>query len=130
MLLGAQIDIYTDHKNLNYSSIVNQRVICQLNYLEEYSPVFHHIPGENNNIADTFSRLPRREDIDSPSEEEKTRLSNIPIINSFYTFIHDDPELVDCFLNLPDLNYQPFPLDLSTLLKVKSTINHFYNDAC
>jgi hypothetical protein len=27
------------------------------------------------------------------------------------TSILDDQELTDCFLNLPDLNYEPFPLD-------------------
>jgi rRNA-processing protein FCF1 len=71
MLLGAQIDIFTDHKNLTYSSTVNQQVIWQLNYLKEYSPKYHHILGENNNIADTFSRLPRRKDIKYLLEEEK-----------------------------------------------------------
>jgi hypothetical protein len=111
MLLGPKIDIYTDHKNLTYSSTVNQRVIQQLNYLEEYSPTYHHIPGKMNNIADIFSCLPGWEYIKYTLEEEKERLSNIELNNSYHTSILDDPELVDCFLNLPDLNYQPFPLD-------------------
>jgi transposase InsO family protein len=32
-------------------------------------------------------------------------------LDSFCTSILDDRELTECFLNLPDLNYQPFPLD-------------------
>jgi hypothetical protein len=31
MLLGAQIVIPTNHKNLTYKSSVNKRVLCQLN---------------------------------------------------------------------------------------------------
>jgi hypothetical protein len=72
MLLGAQIDIFTDNKNLTYAStVVKQRVICQLNNLTDFLPTYHHIPGENNVFADTFSRLPHLEDIDYPSKEEK-----------------------------------------------------------
>jgi hypothetical protein len=49
MLLGAAINIFTNHKNLTYSSTVNQRLIWQLYYLEDFSPIFHqkhyhHIP--------------------------------------------------------------------------------------
>jgi hypothetical protein len=111
MLLGAGIEIFTDHKNLTYNSSANQRIIRQLNYLEEYSPRYHHLPGELNVIADVISRLPCRDDISYPSEEEKERLSKIDISLYHCTSIHDDPELVECFLNLPDLNEQPFPLD-------------------
>ena len=55
MLLGAEIDIYTDHKNLTYLSTVNQRVIRHLNYVDEFAPKFHHIPGNENFLADSFS---------------------------------------------------------------------------
>jgi hypothetical protein len=50
MLLGAKIDIYTHHKNLTYSSTINKGVIRQLNYLEEYSPTFHHIFQVNTTL--------------------------------------------------------------------------------
>jgi hypothetical protein len=38
MLLGAQIIIHTDHKNLTYTSSVNKQVLCQLNCVEEFDP--------------------------------------------------------------------------------------------
>jgi hypothetical protein len=71
MLLGAQNTVHTDHKNLTYSSTVNQQVIRQLNYLKEYSPKYEHIPGKNNVTANSFSRLPRCEDIDHPSQKRR-----------------------------------------------------------
>jgi hypothetical protein len=70
----------------------------------------HHIPGKKNFLANTFSRLPCHNDIDYPLEEEKECLRNIKL-DSFHTSILDDYELTDCFLNLPDLNYEPFPLN-------------------
>jgi hypothetical protein len=71
MLLGTEIDTFTDHKNLTYSSVTNQQVICQLNYLEDFLPKYHHISGKKNFLANTFSRLPCREYIDYPLEEKE-----------------------------------------------------------
>jgi hypothetical protein len=70
MLLGAQIDIFTDHKNLTYSFSVNQQIIRQLNYIDEFAPKYNHIPGDNNFLGASLSPLPIRDDLDYPSEEE------------------------------------------------------------
>jgi hypothetical protein len=110
MVLGAQNTVHTDHKNLTYASTVNQRVICQLNYLKEHSPKYEHIPGKNNVIADSFSHLPHHEDIDYPLEEEKEWLYKVDL-NLFCTSVLDDQELVDCYLNLPDLNLFPWDFE-------------------
>jgi hypothetical protein len=64
MLLGAEIEIYTDHKNLTYSSLVNQRIVRQLNYMDEFTPNYTHIPGDENFLADSFSRLPMQNDLE------------------------------------------------------------------
>jgi hypothetical protein len=40
ILLGAQIMIHTDHKNLTYTSTVNDRVLRQLNYVERFGPSY------------------------------------------------------------------------------------------
>jgi hypothetical protein len=114
MLLGAQITIFTDHKNLTYSSSVNQRIIRQLNYVDEFAPKYIHIPGDHNFLADSFSRLPIRDDLDFPSEEEKLQWTNMDLeLSSKYSGILNDSEFVECFLNLPDLNADPFPLDFA-----------------
>jgi hypothetical protein len=61
MLLGAELHIYTDHKNiLNVSKSSEQR-LCWISYVDEYGPTIHYIEGPHNVIADTFSRLLRKD---------------------------------------------------------------------
>jgi hypothetical protein len=46
MLLGAVIRIHTDHNNLMYTTSVNDRVLRQLNYIEQFGPTYQHIAGD------------------------------------------------------------------------------------
>ncbi len=58
ILLGHQITVYTDHKNLTYKFFNTERVMrWRLVLLEEYGPELIYIKGESNVIADTLSRL-------------------------------------------------------------------------
>ena len=45
MLLGANITVYTDHRNLTFPSSVNQRVLRQLSFCDQFHPTYPHIPG-------------------------------------------------------------------------------------
>jgi hypothetical protein len=61
MLLGAELLVYTDHKNiLNVGNLSEQR-LCWISYVGEYGPTIHYIEGPRNFIANTFSRLLRKD---------------------------------------------------------------------
>ena len=60
MLLGAKINIYTDHKNLTHrlSQFTAQRVMCWRLLLEEYGPKLYYLKGPRNVITNALSRVP------------------------------------------------------------------------
>jgi hypothetical protein len=45
-------------------------------------------------------------------------------LNYFYTSTLDDYEHTNCFLNLPDLNYEPFPLDFQHIAQGQQADQH------
>jgi hypothetical protein len=107
MLLGAIIRIHTDHKNLTYSTLVNDWVLWELNYIERFGPKYLHIlEGE-----DMFSWLAQQDNhtpIETPSNKSNRTVNNV-------SFILDNNELLEYFLNLPDHNDIPFALDLTMI---------------
>ena len=57
-LLGANITIYTDHKNLLSNSTVSDRVFRWKQKIQEFGPILNYIKGHENTEADVLSRLP------------------------------------------------------------------------
>ena len=57
ILLGQQIVVYTDHKNLTCKNFNTERVMRWCLLLEEYGPELRYIKGESNVVADALSRL-------------------------------------------------------------------------
>ena len=57
ILLGQQIKVYTDHKNLTYKTFNAKHVIQWRLILEEYSPELIYIQDSKNIAAHILSRL-------------------------------------------------------------------------
>ena len=57
ILLGHQITVYTDHKNLTYKIFNTERVMRWRLILEEFGPELKYIKGENKVVADALSCL-------------------------------------------------------------------------
>ena len=57
ILLGHQITVYTDHKNLTYNFLNTERVMRWRLIIEEFDPELKYIKGENNVVADPLSCL-------------------------------------------------------------------------
>jgi hypothetical protein len=82
ILFGYPIDVWSDHKNLVYAVTLSESQ-CVMRWrliLEEFGPNIQHIPGVDNIVADTLSRLPsantdRAEDDTSP-ETNKMFVTN------------------------------------------------------
>ena len=76
ILLGYEIDVYTDHKNLTFGTDDNssQRRKRWESLVQEFGINIIHIPGADNTVADALSRLPKaqREDAyEQLSKDEK-----------------------------------------------------------
>ena len=57
IILGHQITVYTDHKNLTYKIFNTERVMCWRLILEDFGPELKSIKGKNNVVANAFPRL-------------------------------------------------------------------------
>ena len=57
IILGHQITVYTDHKNLTYKTFNTERVMCWRLILEKFGPELKYIKGENNVVAEALYRL-------------------------------------------------------------------------
>jgi transposase InsO family protein len=104
MLLGAEIEVYTDHKNLTYklSSYSTQRVLRWRLLLEEYGASFFYKKGSTNVVADALSRVPT-----SRLERESSETFFTPVFDldsdGVYHMVETDPALAECLMHDPEI---------------------------
>jgi hypothetical protein len=57
MLLGAELHVHIDNKNILSIGDSSQQCLCWISYVDEYGLEIHYVEGPRNMIVDTFSRL-------------------------------------------------------------------------
>ena len=80
ILLGQQIRVYTDHKNLTYKNFNTERVIRWRMVIEDFAPELIYIQGTRNVVADAISRL----ELDTPT----TNTVDVPQNKELFTIAH------------------------------------------
>ncbi len=68
-LLGHEIVVFTDHKNLTYKNFNTERVMRWRFTLEEFGLTLRYIKGTQNVVADALSRLEKEAQQQEPEEE-------------------------------------------------------------
>ena len=65
VLLGYEISIHTDHKKLVHETLLmsSDCVMQWRQLIEEYGPEIFYIPGPNNVVTDSISRLPKMDEM-------------------------------------------------------------------
>jgi hypothetical protein len=76
ILVGQQVIVHTDHLNILYGKLSNDRITRWRLLIEEYGPKYVHIAGKNNIVADALSRLEKDEDAPLSETEEGLVLSH------------------------------------------------------
>ena len=129
MLLGADLTVFTDHKNLTYENFNTRRVMQWRCYVEELSPKIKYLEEKLNVLADAFSCMPRTDSslvtIPNVSLEEKPAvlayfMAHLPRDNSedapkgkhpadqIQSFAFSmDPLISSYLMNLPDDEVEP-----------------------
>jgi hypothetical protein len=59
MLLGVDIHVFTDHKNLTFDTLKTQHLLCWRTKIEQFSLILHYIEDPRNILANNLSRLHR-----------------------------------------------------------------------
>jgi len=113
ILLGQNIIVHTDHLNILYGKLSNDRITRWRLLLEEYGPKYVHIAGKNNVVADALSRL-EKDDIDNLSEVEEGLVMSHAIcaleINEARIMPRNKLELVKDIMHVKDMEEEEFPM--------------------
>ena len=76
ILLGQRITVHTDHMNIVYGKLSNDRIARWRLLLEEYGPTYVHVAGKSNVVADALSRMDADFGEEAPSADNIEEMSN------------------------------------------------------
>jgi hypothetical protein len=117
MLLGVDIHVFTDHKNLTFDTLKMQRMLCWHTKIEEFSNILHYIKGPCNILADNLSRLhclvtPAKiaegKKLVEPTEVSNKEEDKAYFLDQEYSGLYNNDvwECIECYLKFPDTHIQ------------------------
>ena len=147
LLWGQDLTVHTDHMNIIYGNLSNDRITRWRLLLEEYSPTFVHVKGTDNVVADALSRMDKISDFDE--QEQKNRLwdpqdiairaKHITLVmtqldqdHSVYLPDATDPlQMATCYTKKQDMELEKFPMHpelINTYQKKDKQCKKYYKD--
>jgi hypothetical protein len=112
MLLGVDIHVFTDHKNLMFDTLKMQCVLHWHTKIEEFSPMLHYIKIPRNVLAGNLSRLhclvtpaqiAEGKKLVEPAEVSNEKGDKACFLDQEYSGLYNEDawECIECHLNLP-----------------------------
>ena len=133
LLWGQDLIVHTDHMNIVYGNLSNDRITRWRLLLEEYAPKFVHVKGKDNVVADALSRLDKasepseqeRKARADPEEESNAKGQYMAYVmttseQDHSVFIPDaeDPlQMAQCYAKKRDLDLEKFPMHPELIAK-------------
>ena len=108
MLLGTDIHVFTDHKNLTFDTLKMLWVLCWPNKVEEFSPTLHcnilaDILGQVYCLV-TAAQITKGKSLIDPAVVSNDELELYFSEQEHAGLIDDEiKEMLKCYLNLPEI---------------------------
>ncbi len=139
MLLGANIHVFTDHKNLTFNTLKMQRVLRWDTKIEEFLSMLHYIKGPRNILAGNLSRLhclvtpaqiAEGKKLNEPAEVSIEEEDEAYFLDQEYSGLYDENvwECIECYLNFPDTPHQDEnPLNYAHIHELQQQVEQLLN---
>jgi hypothetical protein len=102
MLLGADIHVFTDHKNLTFNTLKTQCMLHWHTKFEEFLPMLHYIKGPRSLV--TPAQIAEGKKLVEPAEVSNKEEDEAYFLDQEYSGLDNDDvwECIEYYLNLPD----------------------------
>jgi len=115
ILLGQKLIVHTDHKNILYGKLSNDRITRWRLLLEEYGPEYVHVRGVDNVVADALSRMDADFEKEEPNDDDAQECAHM-LSTMHYDESIDIPSgknaeaMAECYANNNEGDFEYFSM--------------------